>query len=275
MTEKQVIFFSHASTDKTVAHILKQEIEAVFGDGVEVFVSSIPGSIEPGSDWLDGIQKKLNDATIVIVLITPISIHRPWIWFEIGASWLKMIEKERNIYPLCAPEIDLGTLPEPLSRLQASSLGKTEDIKSFFKSLRDVFGFGEIKNLKIARIKSNLPKTWSQLKIDEKDLDVGTIYTGPYQGYSDDELQEIISQEFFVRKLKEDELLGNFSKDEITIPRGKLLHFNRIDEEFQLPPGTAKKFLIEVAARFNLRPAKIWENSVMFTMDEVNRITKK
>jgi hypothetical protein len=275
MTEKPLIFISHASTDKTVANILKQEIEAVFGDGVEVFVSSIPGSIEPGSDWLDRIQKKLNDATIVIVLITPISINRPWIWFEIGASWLKMIEKERRIYPLCAPKIDLGSLPEPLSRLQALSLGKTEDIKSFFKSLRDVFEFGEIKDLKIARIKSNLQKAWSQLKIDEKDLDVGTIYTGPYQGYSDDELQEIIDQDFFVPKLKQDELLGNFSKDEITIPRGKLLHFNRIDEEFQLPPGTAKKFLIEVAARFNLRPAKIWENSVEFTMDEVNRITKK
>lgn len=275
MTEKQGIFISHASTDKTVANILKQEIEAVFGDGVEVFVSSIPGSIEPGSDWLDEIQKKLNDATIFIVLITPISINRPWIWFEIGASWLKMSEKKRKIYPLCAPEIDLGSLPEPLSRLQALSLGKTEDIRLFFKSLRDVFGFGEIKDLKIPRIKSNLQKAWSQLIIDEKDLDVGTIYTGPYHGYSDDELQEIIDQDFFVPNLKQDKFLENLLKDEITISRGKLLHFNRIDEELQLPPGTAKKFLIEVAARFNLRPAKIRENSVMFTTDEVNRTTKK
>jgi hypothetical protein len=274
MTEKQVIFFSHASTDKTVANILKQEIEAVFDDGVEVFVSSIPGSIEPGSDWLDRIQKKLNDATIVIVLITPISINRPWIWFEIGASWLKMIEKERNIYPLCAPEIDLGSLPEPLSRLQALSLGKTDDIKSFFKSLRNVFGFGETKDLKIPRIKSDLQKAWSQLKIDEKDLDVGTIYTGPYHGYSDDELQEIISQDFFVPNLEQDELLMSSIIDKITIPTGKLLHFNRIDEEFQLPPGTAKRLLIEVAARFNLRPAKQWENSVMFT-DQVSRKAKK
>lgn len=274
MTEKQVIFISHASTDKTVANILKQEIEVVFGDGAEVFVSSIPGSIEPGSDWLDGIQKKLNDATIVIVLITPISINRPWIWFEIGASWLKMIEKERIIYPLCAPEIDLGSLPEPLSRLQALSLGKTEDIKLFFKSLRDVFGFGEIKDLKIARIKSNLPKTWSQLKIDERDLDVGTIYAGPYQGYSDDELEEIIDQEFFVPNLKQDELFVDLLKDEITIPRGKLLHFKRIDENLKLPPGTAKKLLIKVAARFNLRPVKQGENSVMFT-DQVSRKAKK
>ncbi len=275
MTKKQVIFISHISTEKTVANILKREIEVVFGDDVEVFVSSIPGSIEPGSDWLNGIQKKMNDATIVIVLITPISITRTWIWFEIGASWLKMIKKELNIYPLCAPEIDLGSLPEPLSRLQALSLGKTEGIESFFKSLRDFFEFGEIKDLNSARIKSELEKAWSQLKIDEKDLNVGTISTGSYHSYSDDELQEIIDQDFFVPKLKQDEFLGNFFKDEITISRGKLLHFNRIDEELLLPPGTAKKFLIKVAARFNLRPAKIRENSVMFTTDEVNRITKK
>ncbi|MDP2843793.1 MAG: toll/interleukin-1 receptor domain-containing protein [Acetobacterium sp.] len=274
MTEKPVIFISHASTDKPVANILKQEIEVVFGDAVEVFVSSLSGSIEPGSDWLKAIQKKLDDATIVVVLITPISINRPWIWFEIGASWLKMVEKKRKIYPLCAPEIELGSLPEPLSRLQALSLGKTDDIKEFFKALRDVFGFGEMKDLKPARIKSNLPKSWSQLKIDEKDLDAGTIYTGPYRGYSDDELQEIISQGFFVPNMKQDELFANLVKQEITIPNGKLLHFKQIDEQLKLPPGTAKKFLIGVAARFRLIPAKKWENSVMFT-DQVSKKIKK
>lgn len=274
MTAKPVIFISHASTDTPVANILKQEIEVVFGDAVEVFVSSLPGSIEPGSDWLKTIQKKLDDATVVVVLITPISIHRPWIWFEIGASWMKMVERSRKIYPLCAPEIELGSLPEPLSRLQALSLGKTDDIKQFFRSLRDLLGFGELKDLKPARIKSNLPKSWSQLKIDEKDLDAGTIYTGPYRSYSDDELKEILSQEFFVPNMKEDTFFAGLMKHEITIPRGKLLHFKQIDERLKLPPGTAKKFLIEVAARFKLRPARLWENSVMFT-DQVSRKTKK
>lgn len=274
MAEKPVIFISHASTDKPVAHVIKLEIEIVFGDNVEVFVSSLPGSIEPGSDWLKPIQKKLDEATIVIVLITPISIHRPWIWFEIGASWMKMIEKKRKIYPLCAPETELSSLPEPLSRLQALSLGKAEDIKLFFKSLYDTMGFGELKELKIARIKAGLPKSWSQLKIDEKDLDAGTIYTGPYRGYSDEELKEVISQEFFVPKMKQDPLILELTKHEISIPRGKLLHFKQIDAQLKLPPGTAKKFLIEVAARFRLKPAKLWENSVMFT-DQIGKKPKK
>lgn len=264
MTEKPVIFISHASTDKPVAHVIKQEMEIVFGDTVEVFVSSLSGSIEPGSDWLKQIQKKLDDATIVVVLITPISIHRPWIWFEIGASWMKMIEKKRKIYPICAPEIELSSLPEPLSRLQAISLGKPENIRLFFRSVQEAIGFGELKDLKPARIKAGLPKSWDQLKIDENDLDVGTIYNGPYQGYSDDELKEIIDQYFFETKLKEKQLLGDLLGDERTIANGQLIHFKQVDEQFHLPPGTAKKFLIDVAARHDLGPYKKWENSVMF-----------
>jgi len=264
MKEKPVIFISHASTDKSVANILKQEIEIVFGDEIEVFVSSLPGSIEPGSDWLKAIQKKLDSATIVVVLITPISINRPWIWFEIGASWLKMTETRRKIFPLCAPEIEMGSLPEPLSRLQALSLGKIDDIKQFFRSLRDVIGFGEIKNLKPTRIKSNLPKSWSQLKIDEKDLDAGTLYTGPYRGYSDDELMEIIDQNFFEPQLKLKDPFSDMLGEKRSISDGKLIHFKNVDEVYHLPPGTAKKFLIDVARRYDLEPYKEWENSIMF-----------
>lgn len=265
MTEKPVIFISHASTDKPVAILLKDEIDAVFGDEVEVFVSSLPGNIDPGSDWLKIIQRKLELATVVIVLITPISIHRPWIWFEVGASWLKMAEQKKKIYPVCAPEIELGSLPEPLSRIHASSLGKIEDIKQLFRSLHDEFGFGDLKNLKPARIKSNLPKSWSQLRVDEKDLDAGTIYTGPYRGYSDEELKEVIRQEFFLPNMRQDPLMAELLNHEITIPRGKLLHFKQIDAQQKLPPGTAKKFLVEVAAGFGLVPEKIFENTVIFT----------
>lgn len=264
MTEKPIIFISHASTDKPVAFLIKQEIEVVFGETVEVFVSSLPGSIEPGSDWLKQIQKKLDEATIVVVLITPISIHRPWIWFEIGASWLKMIEKERKIYPLCAPEIELSSLPEPLSRLQALSLGKSEDIKLFFKSLHDAIGLGEMKDLKPARIKAGLPKSWSQLKVDEKDLDAGTIYTGPYRGYCDDELKEIIDQDFFIPQMRRDPFKMELFDGEVKIENKKLLHFKQIDEQLKLPPGTAKKFLIDVAHRYDLEPYKEWDNSIMF-----------
>src|SRR4051812_34809943 len=136
---KPTVFISHAVTDEPIATIIKAEIDRVFAQGVTVFASSIPGTVKPGSDWLRSIRENLDAASAVIVLITPVSINRPWIWFEVGASWSRMEVDKGRIYPLCVPEIDLGDLPEPLSRLQALSLGKAEHIKQFFQALVDQY----------------------------------------------------------------------------------------------------------------------------------------
>jgi hypothetical protein len=131
--EKPVVFVSHAATDQPFAIILKAEIDRVFANGVHVFASSVPGVIMPGADWLEAVKGGLESAKAVVVLITPVSINRPWIWFEVGASWSKTLEGSGRIYPLCAPEIDFSELPEPLNRLQALSLGKAEHVRSCFR----------------------------------------------------------------------------------------------------------------------------------------------
>ncbi len=104
--EKPVVFVSHASTDNPIVDILKTQIDRVFANGVQVFASSVPGVIKPGRDWLDEIKSNLEVAKVVIIIITPTSINRPWIWFEVGASWSKMESGKGRIYPLCVPEIE-------------------------------------------------------------------------------------------------------------------------------------------------------------------------
>jgi hypothetical protein len=192
---KPTVFISHAVTDEPIAAIIKAEIDRVFAEGVRVFVSSIPGTITPGSDWLKSIRKNLNAASAVIVLITPVSINRPWIWFEVGASWSRMETDEGRIYPLCVPEIDLGDLPPPLNRLQALSLGKAADVRELFSTLTKQFGFGTMKGFKGSTIKSKLP-SYPSLKVAESDITSGTLYTGPYEGYSDDELKEVLDENY-------------------------------------------------------------------------------
>ncbi len=246
--EKPVIFISHASTDKPIANILKSEIDRVFANGVHVFASSVPGVLKPGDDWLNQIKDNLENAKAVIVLITPVSINRPWIWFEVGASWSRMLDGSGRIYPLCAPEIDFLDLPEPLSRLQALSLGKAEQVKLFFQALCDQFGFGNMKGFKGSAITTRLPK-YSDLKIDQSDLNTGTIYSGPYEGYSDAELEEVLYDLFLESDVAD---------------RGELVHYRQIDEEFKLPPGTTKKFIKEVADRCNLLVKQEWENCIRF-----------
>ena len=84
---KPVLFISHASSDGEFANAVKQEVEKVFANGISVFCTSSPGAISVGSDWLSNIEEKLGVAKAVIAIVTPVSIERPWLWFEIGATW--------------------------------------------------------------------------------------------------------------------------------------------------------------------------------------------
>jgi hypothetical protein len=259
--EKPIVFISHTATDYPIVNILKVEIDRVFANGVYVFASSVPGIVKPGADWLKEVKENLENAKAVIVLITPISINRPWIWFEVGASWSRMSAGSGRIYPLCSPEINFSELPEPLNRLQALSLGKAEHVKLFFQTLCDQFGFGNMKGFKGSAITSRLPK-YSELKIDQSDLSTGTIYSGPYEGYSDDELKEVLDENYFLKQFRTESTdLALYGR---SISSGKLIHYRELDERLKLPPNTSKRLLKEVALRNNLVPAQEWENSIRF-----------
>lgn len=262
--EKPVIFISHTATDQPIADILKAEIDRVFANGVDVFASSILGTIKPGADWLNEVKDNLEKAKVVVVLITPVSINRPWIWFEVGASWFRMLEGSGRIYPLCDPEIDFQDLPQPLNRLQALSLGKAEDVKLFFQTLSEEFGFGNMKGFKGSVITKRIPK-YSKLEIDQNDLNSGSIYSGPYEGYSDEELEEIIDEHYLYREYRG--LVYNIKEHrDSSVFFGKLLDYHILDNGLKLPPGTSKRLIKEVAKRYGLVPDKEWENSIRFKM---------
>ena len=207
----------------------------------------------------------MDDATAVAVLITPVSVNRPWIWFEVGASWSKMVANQRRIYPLCVPEVDKAQLPEPLGRLQALSLGKAAETREFFQALIDQFGFGTLKGFRHASIKAKLPK-YDSLKVAEADIESGQLYTGPYGGYSTQELREIIRDDYLQPALRADEddkphTFFRFGSGP-SIVQGALIHYRRVDAALHLPPGTAEAELISVAAELGLEPVQEFENMV-------------
>jgi hypothetical protein len=258
------LFISHASSDGDFANAIKQEVEKVFANGVDVFSTSSPGAIRVGRDWLQDIESKLQETQAVIAIVTPISIERPWLWFELGASWMKGRSGDLQIYPLCAPEIDLGNLPAPLNRLQALSMGKAGDLKQLFQALILQFGFGKISSFKAANISKRIPK-YRDVKIADTDNNDRRIYSGRYTGYSDTDLMEFIDTHVF---LSDDErfhqYVGLFQGREELVHNGKLLHYNDIDRNLDLPPGTAKRLLKAVAERYRLEVAYESENMVRF-----------
>lgn len=261
---KPNLFISHASSDGQFATVLKAEIEKVSADGVNVFCTSSPGAIQASQDWLSNIEKKLDTAQAVIVIITPVSIERPWLWFEVGASWLRARKAQTAIYPLCAPEVNLSDLPSPLDRLQALSMGKAIDLKLLFEALIKQFGFGKISLFRASNITKRIPK-YKDIKVNEIDAQEHSFYNGEYMGYGDEELQEILMAEYFGKELSTKlNYPSLFTGREQSIYNGKLIHFRKLDARFNLPPGTAKRLLVNIAKEFGLEPELLKENIVRF-----------
>lgn len=262
--KKSNLFISHASSDGEFASVLQAEIQKVFADGINVFCTSSPGAIGASVDWLKTIEEKLNSAQAVIVIVTPVSIERPWLWFEVGASWLRARKDEVAIYPLCAPEIDFNDLPSPLDRLQALSMGKVIDLKLLFEGLIKQFGFGKISSFRGSNITKRIPK-YKNVKPHEIDLQERVLYSGEYSGYVDEELKEILITEYFTPQLNDKTNYPNITQGrEKNIYNGKLIHFRQIDKRFNLPPGTAKRLLVDTAKDFGLIPSLLKENIVRF-----------
>lgn len=262
--DKPTVFISHAASDGEFANAIKQEVEKVFANGVNVFCTSSPGAISVGTDWLSTIEMSLDKSKAVIALVTPTSIERPWLWFEIGATWSKGRAGETRIYPLCAAEVDVGNLPAPLDRLQALSMGRAADLKMLFEALIAQFGFGKITSFKAANITGRLPK-YKDVKMKEVDISDKSFYSGKYSGYSDEELMEVIDTHLFA---PDDENHGKYStmykgREEL-IHNGKLIHFRQVDRSLDLPPGTARRLLNTVAERYGLEPEIEKDNLVRY-----------
>lgn len=262
--KKPTLFICHSTSDAEFANAVQQEIEKVFANGIDVFCTSSPGAIPVGRDWLSDVEQKLGVAQAIIAIVTPVSIERPWLWFEIGATWSKGRSGECKIYPLCAPEIELSNLPSPLDRLQALSMGKATDLKLLFEALIFQFGFGKLSSFRATNISRRIPR-YKDVKVVEMDLNEKIFYSGKYNGYGDDELMEVIDTHLFQPDEETYKRYGILNENrESLIHNGKLLHFRDIDRHLDLPPGTARRLLNIVAERYSLKPVLEKDNIVRY-----------
>lgn len=128
----KTIFVSHTSLDSEMAQILKRSIEETFVNNVAVFASSI----DLGEIWLPRIQAELATAEISLFLMTPNSLARSWVWFEMGAVWRRHEAGEMLLIPVCY-DISVEQLPRPLGDTQAIRLEKAEDVHTLHTRIID------------------------------------------------------------------------------------------------------------------------------------------
>lgn len=125
------VFFSHAADDAPVAEYVASVLRTSVG-GLELFVASSPGAIPTGEEWLAAIKRNLKAADTYLILLTPRSIERLWIWFETGAAWMS----DRRLLPVTALGLEKRDVPLPLGAHQVLSLENVADVQQLFRDLR-------------------------------------------------------------------------------------------------------------------------------------------
>jgi len=128
------IFISHAAVDEEIAISLKQFLDQVFPDQ-KVFVSSDPGDLKPGDEWVGKILDALETAKCVLALTTERGLSRKWVWFEMGRTWFSQV----RLIPCCLGTVRKGNLPAPFSDRIAINIDEECDVAVLFESLREQF----------------------------------------------------------------------------------------------------------------------------------------
>lgn len=252
MTEKPLVFVSHASLDADLAIFLGKQIELVLDkDQVEVFVSSADDAIEAGSEWFDRVEQALQKTVALVVLLTPNSVDRKWVWFEIGYTWRKM-GNERHIYPLAISNSQ--PIPHPLSVIQAKFLDSEGQTTNFFKILRDQFGFGSVENANIQDLMEMARNSPTHSNQDH---------------FSDDEIKEIL-REYVKANVKS--FTEKFNPEGTHIFTGSLIRYDALDKELEVPNGSSKAYLVEIAKEFGLVPKERTENTVRLEIKDGQKI---
>src|SRR5438876_11127667 len=103
------------------------------------------------------------------------------------------------------------------------------------------------------------------VKVADVDLNERKLYSGPYVGYSDDELSQVLITEFLEPEF-ESHMKYPILHDarEKTVNRGKLLHFRRLDAKMDLPPGTSHRPRVPLAPRYHLKSDFLTDTIVRF-----------
>lgn len=91
---------SHSSRDTWIAHQMAKAIEAV---GLPTFLDV--NDIEVGDEIGNDIRKAIRDCFEFVVLVTPSSLDRRYVWMEIGAAWVLRKRIATVLYQITPAEI--------------------------------------------------------------------------------------------------------------------------------------------------------------------------
>ena len=124
-----IVFVSHAGSDTWVARQIAEHLKAV---GAKPFLDE--AHIAIGEDFEEEILAALEKASELLVLLTPWSLQRPYVWAEIGAAWVKRIPIVGVLHGL-TPESLNAQAGTPVL-LKKRNLLDINELDRYFKELK-------------------------------------------------------------------------------------------------------------------------------------------
>ena len=130
------IFISHADEDKKDAECLKNWLSMAY-TGIDVFLSSANG-IHCGENPSKALEGAMGEADILIVLLSPIAVSKPWIVFEAGA----VCGRHKTVLPLlCKGATNVAMVPAPIRAMfQVKLASRKNEFQDFLNGLTRVIG---------------------------------------------------------------------------------------------------------------------------------------
>jgi hypothetical protein len=125
------VFMSFIHEEEKYASALQFLIMRILGGEGIPFMSSDKFHIYAGERWIEQIMKELAGTKVVLLMLSPTSVQRPWVNFEAGAAWTRAI----IIIPVCFRGLKKDDLPKPYSSLQAVDLRASEDHEYLMRSM--------------------------------------------------------------------------------------------------------------------------------------------
>ena len=130
-------FLCHASEDKEIARPLAEELQR---NGVDTFYDK--WEIGPGDSLRQKVEEGIGDCTHFIVLLTPISIEKPWVQAEIDAGFVRNLEGQCKFIPLrCG--LDVDSLSPLLKGKHSPALDGSHDESNIKKLIDSIYGISD------------------------------------------------------------------------------------------------------------------------------------
>jgi hypothetical protein len=108
------VFLSYATPDRDFARRLVDDLTR---HRTDVWYDQ---ELRPGDNWVETITRNLEEASAIIVLITPDSLRSEWV----GREWQSALSRSARVLPVLAGGASFEDLPATLARIQAVDLNR-------------------------------------------------------------------------------------------------------------------------------------------------------